>query len=62
MDHTPFYRGSDLRGLSQSPAVEYGWQPGLDRKAWSLDVAVSEDIVVDSAPDVVFHFALRRTF
>ncbi len=59
--HTPFYRGSDLRGLSQSLQLSMGGSLALTQSL-VLDVAVSEDIVVDSAPDVVFHFALRRTF
>jgi hypothetical protein len=28
----------------------------------SLDIGVSEDLIVATAPDVVFHLALRRTF
>jgi hypothetical protein len=27
-----------------------------------LDLAVSEDLIVGTAPDVVFHFGLRRLF
>jgi Protein of unknown function (DUF3187) len=29
---------------------------------WSLDLGVSEDIEVESAPDVVFLFGLKKTF
>jgi len=28
----------------------------------ALDLAVVEDVIVDSAPDVVFHMTLRRQF
>jgi hypothetical protein len=28
----------------------------------ALDLAISEDIVVNTAPDIVFHLALRQTF
>jgi hypothetical protein len=31
-------------------------------KKTSLDIGVSEDLIVATAPDVVFHLALRRTF
>jgi hypothetical protein len=59
--HTPFFRDSDLRELSGSVQLAIGGTLGLtDRLA--LDLAVIEDIVVDSAPDVVFHLALRQTF
>jgi hypothetical protein len=27
-----------------------------------LDLAVVEDVVVDTAPDIVFHIALRQQF
>jgi hypothetical protein len=60
--HSPFYRGSDLRELSGASAqLAIGGTVGIT-DALLLDIAVTEDIVVDTAPDVVFHFSLRQTF
>lgn len=59
--HTSFYRGSDLQQLSESLQLVIGGTLGLT-ESMALDLAVTEDIVVDSASDVVFHLALRKTF
>lgn len=59
--HTAFYQGSDLRQLSESLQLAIGGTLGLT-ETLTLDLAVTEDIVVDSASDVVFHLALRKTF
>ena len=59
--HTSFYRDSNLPELSESMQLTMGGTLGLTNSL-ALDVAVSEDIVVDSAPDVVFHLALRQIF
>jgi hypothetical protein len=60
--HTPFYRDSELRELNANSAqlTIGGTLAFLDRT--TLDIGVTEDIIVLTAPDVVFHFALRRRF
>jgi hypothetical protein len=60
--HTSFYGGSDLVEVN-SGSVQFtgGGTFGLTRDTF-LDVGVSEDLMVDTAPDVVFHFALRSRF
>lgn len=60
--HTPFYRESGLREVdAYSVQLTIGGTVALDTKT-SLDIGVSEDLIVTTAPDVVFHLALRRTF
>jgi hypothetical protein len=59
--HTPLFRNSDLQELSGSAQLAIGGTLGLT-ETLALDLAVVEDIVVDTAPDVVFHLALRQTF
>jgi hypothetical protein len=60
--HTPFYRESDLKPLSANAAqLLIGGTLGLSERT-SLDIAVSEDIAVNTAPDVVFHFNLSTRF
>ena len=60
--HTPFYRDSRLRELDDgSVQLTIGGTLGFTRNT-SLDLGVSEDIVVKTAPDVVFHLALRTVF
>jgi hypothetical protein len=60
--HTSFYGGSDLVQVnSGSVQLTTGGTFGLTRNTF-LDVGVSEDVVVDASPDVVFHFALRSRF
>jgi hypothetical protein len=59
--HTAFY-DSDLRQLGDfSTQLVMGGTLGLP---WDLllDLAVSEDSTVTTAPDVVFHFNLHRLF
>ena len=60
--HTSFYRDSELREVNANSAqLTVGGTLGFsDRTA--LDIGVSEDIIVKTAPDVVFHFALRHRF
>jgi hypothetical protein len=59
--HSPFYR-SELTELGHfSAQLVMGGTVGLSR-GLQLDLAVSEDIIVHTAPDVVFHLALRRVF
>jgi hypothetical protein len=59
--HTPFYDSStDELGLISAQLI-IGGSIDLFEKT-SLDIAFSEDIVVASAPDIVFHMALRTKF
>jgi hypothetical protein len=60
--HTPFYRGSELRELSQ-PALQFlvgGTLAFTSRTA--LDIAVSEDASVSTSPDVALHLGLSHRF
>jgi hypothetical protein len=60
--HTPFYRDSDLAELSANSAqVTLGGSLALS-KTTSLDIGVSEDMIIKTAPDVVFHVTLRGRF
>ena len=60
--HTPFYRESGLKEVeAASVQLIIGGTIAFDAKT-SLDIGVSEDLIVATAPDVVFHLALRRTF
>lgn len=60
--HTPFYRDSDLTQLdSSSVQVILGLSAELPGKVL-FDFGVTEDLVVNTSPDAVFHFALRRRF
>jgi hypothetical protein len=60
--HTAFFKDSDLVELSSGSVqiVMGGTLHFSDRTA--LDIGVSEDLVVKTAPDVVFHFALYHRF
>jgi hypothetical protein len=55
--HTAFF-ASDLPQLGESLLLTLGGT--LDWGNTSLDIGVGEDLIVDSAPDVVFHLALRH--
>ena len=60
--HTPFYRDSDLRELNMSSVqLTVGGTLALSKKT-SLDLGISEDVIVQTSPDVVFHVALRHLF
>jgi hypothetical protein len=60
--HTPFYSDSDLKQLgAPSAQVTLGGALHFSAKT-SLDIGVTEDIVVGASPDVVFHLSLRRSF
>lgn len=60
--HTPFYRDSALRELDDTAVqLTVGGTLGFSRNV-ALDLGVSEDIVVKTSPDVVFHVALRSSF
>ena len=60
--HTSFYRNSELRELDAASAqlIVGGTLAFSDRT--TLDIGVAEDIIINTAPDVVFHFALRTRF
>lgn len=59
--HTAFYR-SDLRALGgDSVQLLLGGSVQVTPR-WVLDLALSEDIAVDTAPDVVFQLALRGLY
>jgi hypothetical protein len=60
--HTSFYRDSDLKQLNAPSAqLTLGGSLNFSPKT-SLDIGVTEDIVVGTASDVVFHLSLRQTF
>jgi len=60
--HTPFFQGSELRELAR-PALQLiiGGTLHFSEKT-SLDIGVSEDVAVNTSPDVALHLALRRHF
>jgi hypothetical protein len=59
--HTPFYK-SELRELGGSALqLIIGGTLAFSPKT-SLDIGVSEDIVIYTSPDVAFHLALKRLF
>ena len=60
--HTPYFQGSELRELAR-PALQLivGGTLHFSEKT-SLDIGVSEDVAVNTSPDVAFHLALRRHF
>jgi Protein of unknown function (DUF3187) len=57
--HTALYDSALTELGSNSAQVIMGGAVRLSEQ-WSLDLAVSEDIAVDTAPDVVFHLAIKR--
>lgn len=60
--HTSFYTGSNLKQVnSGSVQLVSGGTIGFSDKTF-LDLGISEDVWVDTAPDVVFHLALRSRF
>jgi hypothetical protein len=59
--HTPFYQ-SDLRELGKDALqLIVGGTIAFSAQT-SLDIGVSEDIIVRTSPDVAFHLALKRLF
>ena len=60
--HTPFYKDSQLRSLADNAVqLQIGGTLGLSERT-TLDIAVSEDIVTQTSPDVVFHVDLGMRF
>lgn len=57
--HSAVFDGTDLDFLGDALVLTVGGDYRF-ASGWQLDVAVSEDIAVESASDVVFLFGLRR--
>ena len=60
--HTPFFTGSDLRELSESALQLIVGGTLAFSPQTSLDIGVSEDLAVNTTPDVALHLALHRLF
>lgn len=60
--HTPLFKGSGLRQLGNSSLLLLMGGSLRFSATTAMDIAVAEDIAVNTAPDVVFHLALTRTF
>lgn len=60
--NTPLYRGSSLDELSSSSLMLVSG--GALKLPWNylLDIGVTEDVVVSTAPDVAFHLGLSKKF
>ena len=60
--HTSFYSDSDLKQLNAPSAqLTFGGALHFSPKT-SLNVGVTEDIVVGASPDVVFHLSVEHRF
>ncbi len=60
--HTAFYKDSALRELNaNSVQLTIGGTLAFTERI-ALDLGITEDVIVKTAPDVVFHFALRGQF
>ena len=60
--HTSFFRDSDLKQINAPSAqLIIGGALNFTPKT-SLDIGITEDIIVDTSPDVVFHLSLRHAF
>lgn len=60
--HSSLYSGSDLREIGNDSLVMTGGFTFTFSERTSLDLALSEDLSVHTAPDVSFHLALRQRF
>lgn len=60
--HSSLYSGNDLRAIGNDSLVMTGGFAFALSERTSLDLALSEDLSVDTAPDVSFHLALRQRF
>lgn len=57
--HTPLYKGSDMRELdSVAFLLTVGGNLKIN-KQWNIDIAVVEDALPHSAPDVTFHLGIN---
>lgn len=59
--HSAVFEDADLDFLGEAAVLTVGGDYRFE-SGWRLDVAVSEDIAVESASDVVFVFGLRRNW
>jgi hypothetical protein len=60
--HTSFYEDSELRPLSRNAALlTFGATAAFSRET-SFEIGVTEDLAFNTAPDIVFHLALRHRF
>jgi len=60
--NTPFYRGSSLDELSKSSLMLVSGGALKLPGDYLLDIGVSEDVAVATAPDVAFHLGLSKRF
>lgn len=60
--HTPFYHGSSLDEISSGSLVLIVGGALRFPGNYLLDIGVSEDVLVSTAPDVGFHFGLSKQF
>lgn len=60
--NTPLYRGSSLDELSKSALMLISGGAIRLPGEYLLDIAVSEDVAVDTAPDVSFHLGVSKRF
>ena len=58
--HGPFFKGTGLAPLDSAAAVLVAGATIRLPAGFALDVAVAEDVDVNTAADVVFHFCLKR--
>jgi hypothetical protein len=59
--HTAIYDSNDLDFLNDAVVLSFGGSYGF-ASDWEIAIGVSEDIEVESAPDVVFLFDIKKTF
>ena len=60
--HTPFYHASSLDEISSSSLMLVIGGALRFSGNYLLDIGVSEDVAVGTAPDVAFHFGLSKQF
>jgi hypothetical protein len=60
--HTPLYHGSALTELSTSSLMLTTGGALKLPQGYQLDIGVSEDVAVATAPDVAFHLGLSKRF
>jgi hypothetical protein len=60
--HTPLYHGSSLDEISSSSLMLVIGGALRFPGNYLLDIGVSEDVAVSTAPDVAFHFGLSKQF
>ncbi|HET6418882.1 MAG TPA: DUF3187 family protein [Geobacteraceae bacterium] len=60
--HTPIYQDSSLREVNESSIQLVSGGTFAFTKNTSLDLGISEDVIVETSPDVVFTLTLRTMF